>query len=211
MAFHIPFEHRQRNRQHIGPIYIGFDEPQRRPRRKFNWWGFNGLWLSLASFMTAGFLSPIPLIISLVGLRKGPRKMAIAGTFFSLLGTGLAAALIIGAISHDQHQSYVARMHRQQRELAVQLEEVKVLMADAKSELEEYRDSHDGAFPSWIDCNMLMLKYEDPWGMSLRFDADGEDFGTLRSAGADQEYDSRDDLTQRIEGETDQRVLLELD
>ncbi len=90
MAFHIPFEHRQRNRQQYGPIYIGFDVPARRPRRQFNWWGFHGLWLSLASFLTAGLLSPIPLLISLIGLRKGPgRKMAAAGTIFSVLGTGL--------------------------------------------------------------------------------------------------------------------------
>lgn len=211
MAFHIPFEHRNRNRHTIGPIYIGFDEPRRRPRRKFNWWGFHGLWMSLASFMSAGFLSPIPLLISLIGLRKGPRKMAIAGTFFSLIGTGLAAALVVGAISHDQHRAYVAKIQRQRQVMAVHVEETKELMTDATWELEEYRDTHEGSFPTWIDCNMLMIKYEDPWGQSLRFDADGEDFGTLRSAGPDQEFDSDDDFTQRIEGQTDQRVLLELD
>ncbi len=207
MAFHIPFEHRNRNRNHIGPIYIGFDEPARRPRKKFNWWGFHGLWLSLVSFLSAGFLSPISLIISLVGLRrKGARKMAAAGTFFSLIGIG-TAALFISAVSHDQHQDYLRRLERQTQ---IQVDETKEMMASATEELEEYRDGHDGVFPKWVDCNMLMIKYEDPWGNSLRFDADADDYGTLRSAGADAEYDTADDLTVRVEGQTDRSVLLGL-
>lgn len=202
MAFHVPFE--QRNRKHYRPIYIGFDVPARRPRKKFNWWGFNGLWLSLASFLSAGLLSPIPLLISLVGLRKGPgRKMALAGTFFSILGTGLFLSIVFGSISHEKHQHYVAKLKQQKLVVANQVETTESMIAVASQELEEYRDSNDGNLPNWIDCNMLMIKHEDPWGKSLRFDADADDWGTLRSAGPDFEFDSADDLTQRIEGVTD--------
>ena len=65
MAFHVPFNQRKSN-QRRGPVYIGFDPP----RRKFNWWGLHGLWMSLASLLTLGFTSPVPLLISLNGLRK---------------------------------------------------------------------------------------------------------------------------------------------
>jgi hypothetical protein len=207
MAFHIPFEHRQRNRKQYGPIYIGFDVPSPRPRRKFNWWGFHGLWLSLASFLTAGLLSPIPLIISLVGLRKGPgRKMAAAGTIFSILGTGLFLSLVFGSISHDQHRRHIAHVQHQKHVVSKQVETTEAMMEVASKELTEFRDANNGKLPNWVDCNMLMIKHEDPWGKSLRFDADAEDWGTLRSAGPDSQFDTGDDLTQRIDGQTDRET-----
>ena len=50
MPFHIPFEHRRRPQ----PVYIGFDVPQR-PKRKFNWWGFWGLFMSLGKLFDSWF------------------------------------------------------------------------------------------------------------------------------------------------------------
>ena len=212
MAFHIPFEHRNRNRQNIGPVYIGFDQPAppSRPRKKFNWWGFNGLWMSMASFVVAGFTSPLALLVSLVGLRRPGKKMAIAGTLFSLLGTGLAGSILYGVISHEHHQAYMAQVRKDRIQRTADVEETKSLLASATEELEEYRDSHDGSLPSWVDCNMLMLKYEDPWGKTLRFDATAESHGMLRSAGPDRVYETKDDLQVRVEGETERKVLLDL-
>lgn len=210
MAFHIPFEHRNRNRHHIGPIYIGFDPPAP-PRKKFNWWGFHGLWMSLASFISLGFLSPIPLLISWVGLKREGKKMAMAGTVFSLLGIGLASAVVVGGIASENHREYLSQLRHNQRVTAKKVNETEKLLVTASEELEQYSDSHDGKLPSWIDCNMLMIKYEDPWGKSLRFDADAEDWGTLRSAGADSKFDTKDDVSVRIDGETDRATLLDLD
>lgn len=207
MAFHIPFEHRQRNRRKYSPIYIGFDVPAPRPRRKFNWWGFHGLWLSLASFLTAGMLSPIPLLISLVGLRKGPgRKMAAAGTIFSILGTGLFLAIVFTSISHNQHRRHIVQLHHRRQVVVKQNGATESLIDVASKELAEHRDANKGKFPNWVDCNMLMIKHVDPWGQSLRFDADAEDWGTLRSAGPDKEFDTKDDLTKRIDGQTDRET-----
>ncbi len=94
MAYHVPFSQRPSGMsQRRPPIYIGFDEPRNFPRPKFNWWGFNGLFLCLVSF---GLLSPITLLISLVGLRRRPRKLAVAGTFFSLVGVGIMATIALG-------------------------------------------------------------------------------------------------------------------
>ena len=103
MAFHVPFSQRPSGRQHVyqGPIYIGFDEPRLVNRKKFNWWGFNGLFLF---FLSLGLLSPITLLISLVGLRRRPRKMAVAGTLFSLIGVGVMAAVITAGVTEMQQR-----------------------------------------------------------------------------------------------------------
>lgn len=199
MPFHVPFNQRHSGRRR-GPVYIGFDPP----RRKFNWWGFNGLWMSMASLLTLGFTSPVPLLISLNGLRKkkGPRKAAVAGTFFSLLGVGIAGTIVAVTIAagHSDHQRRIES--KKARVVAQQKFETKQLLADAANELESYRDSHDGLLPSIIDSNMLVIKHIDPWGESLRFDGLG-DHAIVRSAGPDKKFESNDDLMTKLEGETE--------
>lgn len=202
MAFHIPFNQRRRNRAtRPRPVYIGFDVPAARPKRKFNWWGFNGLLLSLASFVTAGFASPVSLIVSMVGLRKtkGPRKAAAAGTIFSMIGIALASAITIGLVS-----DYRAHQHRQanrmyQVQLKRNLAKLEPAMTEAVNELEEYREAN-GNLPDPIFGNMLTIKHVDPWGKELRFE-DGLTKGLVRSAGPDQTFDTRDDITKGVEGE----------
>lgn len=199
MAFHVPFNQRKSN-QRRGPVYIGFDPP----RRKFNWWGLHGLWMSLASLLTLGFTSPVPLLISLNGLRKkkGPRKAAIAGTCFSLLGVGIAGAITTVTIAeHRAHQRRQVE-RKMARAIAKQKLETKQLISVAAKELENYRDSHKGQLPSIIDSNMLVIKHVDPWGESLRFDGHG-DHAIIRSAGPDNQFESKDDVTVKLEGQTD--------
>jgi len=204
MAFHIPFNQR-RSKQQRSPVYIGFDPP----RRKFNWWGFNGLWISLVSLLTLGFTSPVPLLISLNGLRrkKGPQKAAIAGTLLSLLGVAIASSIV--ALTFASHR---ANQHRRleskaARIVAKQKSETQQLIAVATDELETYRDSHGGTLPSIIDSNMLVIKHIDPWGESLRFDGHG-DHAIIRSAGPDNQFESNDDVTVKLNGNTDQHDRL---
>lgn len=199
MAFHVPFNQRRSNRGR-SPIYIGFDPP----RRKFNWWGFNGLWMSMMSLLTLGFTSPVPLLISLNGLRKkkGPRKAAVAGTFLSLLGVGIAGTIVAVTMAahHQDHQRRIESKNA--RIVAQQKSKTKQLIAVATDELRTYRDSHDGQLPSIIDSNMLVIKHVDPWGESLRFDGHG-DHALIRSAGPDKTFESNDDVTVRLEGKTE--------
>jgi hypothetical protein len=191
MPYHIPFEHRRSQ-----PVYIGFEAPKR-PRRKFNWWGFWGLFMSLGSFLTAGFASPLALLVSLNGMRKkkGPRKAAAAGTALSILGTLLAGSIVAFAVNEDQ--AYNQR--RQQREIAVQVEETQVAIAIAERELDEFREDA-GYLPNGIDGNMLMLKHTDAWSKEIRYDAESTP-ALLRSAGPDQTYNTDDDVTSEVEGE----------
>lgn len=199
MAFHVPFNQRPSGRRK-GPVYIGFDPP----RRKFNWWGFNGLWISMFSLLTLGFTSPFPLLISLNGLRKkkGPRKAAVVGTFLSLLGIGIASTIVALTIAADQRDHQRQIKFKEARAVAKQKTETRHLIGLAAGELETYRDSHDGQLPSIIDSNMLVIKHVDPWGESLRFDGHG-DHAIIRSAGPDRKFESNDDVTVQLKGKTE--------
>ena len=201
MAFHIPCNQRRSSNNRQSPVYIGFD----RAKRKFNWWGFHGLWMSLFSLLTLGFTSPVPLLVSLNGLRKkkGPRNAAVAGAVFSLIGVAMAGMIVEATM--EAHQ---AKNQRQiARTVAKQKNVTKQMIAVAVKELKTYRDSHDGQLPSIIDCNMLVIKHVDPWGESLRFDGHG-DHGIVRSAGPDLKFESGDDVEVKIEGDTDRNEQL---
>ena len=196
MPYHIPFEHRRPPQ----PVYIGFDAASR-PRRKLNWWGFWGLLMSLGSFLTAGFASPLALMVSLNGMRKkkGPRKAAAVGSIFSLLGIMLAGSIVTLAVSQESAIRQNRQQRRLQQEVAAQVEETQVAIAIAERELDEFREEA-GYLPSGIDGNMLMLKHTDAWGKEIRYDA--ESFpASLRSAGPDQTYNTDDDVTSEVEGE----------
>lgn len=205
MPYHIPFEHRRRPQ----PVYIGFDVPQR-TKRKFNWWGFWGLLMSMGSFLTAGFASPLSLLVSLNGMRKvkGPRKAATAGTVFSLLGIMLAGSIVTYAVHEDaaHRQRYLDR--QRQEAIAAQVEETQVAIAIAERELDEFRED-TGYLPGGIDGNMLMLKHVDAWGTEIRYDAELVP-ATLRSAGPDMAYNTDDDVTSEVEGQTETQAAIQV-
>lgn len=204
MAFHIPFEHRHRGQ----PIYIGFDVPPI-PRRRWNWWAFFGFGLSLFSFLTVGFLSPIALLLNLVGLRKEPRRLARAGLVLSLVGMALAGSMIALAVRSGQHVQAVRQQHRQQMVNAEMAERTKSVLATAEAEFAEYAALNSGNLPGWIDANMVAIKHKDGWGESLRFDVE-QDGAKLRSAGPDRRFDTGDDLHRQVEGKCSRRLNEEI-
>jgi len=204
MAYHVPFNQRH-SAQHSGPVYIGFDVSAPTPRPAFNWWGFHGMWMSLASLLTAGFLSPISLIISLIGLRRPGKIMATLGMLTSLGGIAIASLIVLAGLA-ARHEFV---QHQIEKTVSRQVVETKALLATAASEIVEFRDSHAGQLPDEIDANMLVIKHVDPFGESLRFEAE-DGFGVVRSAGPDRKFDSADDVTKRIDGKTDRKSGLPL-
>ncbi len=206
MAFHVPYSQRHRP----GPIYIGFDEPPRFQRRQTNWWGFNGLLLAIASLFTCGLLAPISLLVSLIGLRRRPRKAAIAGTMISLVSLGMIMSMVfVAATEESRHQARVERV-RHSRQVAKQVDECRDLLQAATVELGNYRDEHDGVLPDAIDGNVLVIKFVDPWGQELRYE-ESVDGALVRSAGPDKKFDTTDDVTMPVEGKIDNQPLLPLD
>lgn len=194
MAFHIPFEHRHRGQ----PIYIGFDVPPV-PRRRWNLWGFFGFGLSLFAFLTAGFLSPLALVLNLIGLRREPRGLAKAGTVLSLLGMALAGGVILLAVNADRQAYARHERHRQQAHNRQLAEQTSLTLKRAEAEFREFAAVNAGHLPAWIDANMVAIKHKDGWGESLRFDLE-KDGAKLRSAGPDHQFDTGDDLLLKVEG-----------
>lgn len=209
MPFHIPFNRRaSASAQVLEPVYIGFERPQP-PRQKFNWWGFNGMWMSLVGLLSAGFLSPVPLLVSLIGLRRPGKKMAFAGTVVSLAGVVLATSLVFGGIAKARHHQQVRQVAHQQAEVRREIKQTQNLLGLATEELVEYRDLNQGDLPSDIDANMLVIKHVDPWGEVLRYDAE-IGHGVVRSAGPDRKFDSKDDVVSKVKGTTERAALLNL-
>ena len=206
MAFHVPYSQRQTN----SPVYIGFETPRVRPRKRSNWWGLGGLLLSIGGLFTCGFFSPVAFLISLVGLGRGPRGTAIAGTVISLAGMGIAASLVFGSINNQMQRREIARQKIDAKEFMHEVKQGEKLLASAVSELEGFRDEHQGSLPEAIDGNMLVIKYKDPWDQELRYD-EGVNRATIRSAGPDNCFDTEDDLTRQIQGDTDYEPLLPVD
>lgn len=205
MAFHIPFEHRHRGQ----PIYIGFDAPPPRPRRRWNWWGFFGFGLSLLALPTAGLLSPVALLLSLIGMRRQPRRLATAGAVLSGLGTLMLAGLITAGVTAHQRHEQAREANRNAQRNRVNVSKTSDTMKVALAEFKEFSEANQGNLPAWIDANMVAIKHKDAWGESLRFDVES-DGAKLRSAGADRKFDTRDDVITKVDGQVDRRTLHDL-
>ncbi len=63
-----------------------------------NLMGLIGFILSLVAFITCGILSPIALIVSVIGLFKPPRGFAVAGTILSLIGSVFLLLVGLGTV-----------------------------------------------------------------------------------------------------------------
>lgn len=202
MAFHVPFDHRRR----MQPIYIGFDMPAP-VKRQFNWWGFWGFGFSIMSLMTAGFLSPLALLVNLVGMRRRPRKLATAGLVISIIGSLMLTGIVTTAIASHRHREHRVRAHHEAVLVQSQVKDTQKVLAQAQSEFDEYRDANQGKLPAWIEANMVAIKHTDAWGQSIRFDPENG-FAQLRSAGPDQIFDTRDDVLVKVKGQSDRATLL---
>ncbi len=204
MPYHIPFEKRNR------PVYIGFDQPARPTRRSWNWWGFWGFVMAIGSFAVAGFASPLAFLVSANGLRKskGPRKLAVAATGLSLAGVMLASLIVASVANEGQRHRFATLQLEQQHQVEVQRADANLQIVEARQEIQRYQKA-EGVLPTGIEGNVLLVKYADPWGQSLRFEP-GTGGAIVRSAGPDQEFDSSDDLVSTIKGEVQNNSRIEL-
>ena len=202
MPFHVPFEHRNQSARKLGPIYIGFDQPvsiQKR-RKRFNWFAFSGLLTALISPLTLFIIGPLSLVLSLIGLRRGPRGMALVALVLSLISTSLLS-LGIFAISHKRHSAHV--QHRQRQVVAEnkeQTEKTQMILETAEDEFRVFRSEHDHQLPSLEAGMMMTVRHNDGWGNPLRYGIDEEGCSIL-SAGIDGEFDTQDDLKVSLSGQ----------
>ena len=190
MPYHIPFEHRRRG----APIYIGFETIPPRPRRPFNGWG-------LASFavlgLSLGALAPVAFLMGLVGLRKRPRTLATFSTVVSGAITGLMALAFVGAVHHAHERHARHESARVARRNAEKVAATRILLENATDDFAEFALDHDGQFPSQYEGMLLAVQHQDAWKNDLRYDIESGKC-LLRSAGADQTFDSRDDVVHEV-------------
>ena len=206
MAYHVPFSQRQNQR----PVYIGFEPPAPQPIKRTNWWGISGLMVSIGGLLTCGLFAPFGLLISLIGLGRGPRKAAIAGTILSLVGMSITASIDTGSINHQRLRHQQRSEAKQAIILSQQVKQGEQKLLTALADLKSYRTQNEGALPEAIDGNLLMIRHKDPWGQELRYEVEINQ-ATVRTAGPDGDFDTPDDLTTRIKGDTDSEPLLPFD
>jgi hypothetical protein len=145
-------------------------------RSQTNGLGIAGFIVSLVGVFTC-VLSPVGLILSLVGLRKHPRGFAIAGSIIGGIGTLILGIFAVALLGNPEALGMVKTVFP---------------LSKAQMIIEEHRQAND-ALPSEEEGNRLIEHLEDGWGNPLRYELDGE-YYDIRSAGPDGEFGTDDDF-----------------
>lgn len=150
--------------------------------------GLVGFILSMSGIV-CGITFPIGLIVSLAGIGKEPKGLAIAGTIIGALGTLMYVAIVVmyGAVIAACIGFGAAAMQP--------IIETETALNNAERQIEEYQFEND-QLPTEAEGNQLIAELEDGWDNGLRYELtdEGEDF-LIRSAGPDGEFDTLDDET----------------
>lgn len=168
---------------------VAWKHPHEAPKE--NYLGLVGFIVSVVSLVfTFGFLSPIGLLFSLLGLFSRPRGYAIAGVIMGLLGSLIPLSLAIMfflAVAVGAPMMQVVL-----QEVGDSLATGAVVM-DAKKRIEEYR-AENQRLPEGIEGNKLVAEYKDAKGNSVRYEITPEGYA-IRSAGKDGKFETEDDVT----------------
>lgn len=167
-----------------------YGQPETYTAKRSNGLGLAGFITSLVGLASCGIISPIALLLSFFALFKAPRGFAFAG--FVLGGIG---SLWIALLAAWTGAIVGAPMFA-----AFNIPEVStgVRIAFSAGMVEEYHKQH-GAFPDAKEWQKLVdtawFKMADGWDKA--FDYSLLDDGTyeIRSAGADGEFNTDDDMT----------------
>lgn len=165
-----------------------FDGPGPGPTAQGNTMGLVGFILSLVGLLSCGLLCPVGLVLSIIGLKREPRGLAVAGTVIGGIGSlgivigvlffGAMIAACGGAIAAGGGFKSFSDM------LVIQ------------QEVERYQ-SANGTLPSAMNqlTGVPQASLTDSWGTPyiLTLSADGKSL-ELRSAGADKAMNTTDDL-----------------
>lgn len=161
------------------------DKSLRPPVNSLGIWGF---FVSLFGLVfTLGAISPIGLLLSMLGMLYPRRGFAVAGLIVGMIGTGLITAIVgTATIAAEAYHHYAHEVPQIEQTLA-KLDDAIVVIETKRSE--------QGELPGGVDGNKLVLPITDAWEQSLRYEP--EDSGSsyaVRSAGPDQQFDTADDL-----------------
>ncbi|PHS11415.1 MAG: hypothetical protein COA78_09840 [Blastopirellula sp.] len=154
--------------------------------KETNTMGLVGFIFSLVGFISCGLLSPIALLVSLIGLLKAPRGFAIAGSAISLLGT-----IFLGTIGYGLVMTYLFVSAGVNATLQVGSIE------NARQEIRTYIEENDSLPAS--DVGQALL---DKTRTSVRYKLTNDDpengTATMTYHGADWQFDTEDDYTEEF-------------
>lgn len=158
--------------------------PRRRSHNLMGAWGFG---ISLFGLLfTFGLLCPLGFLISFFGMFSPKRGLAMAGLILGGLGSLFVAAgigtLAIAANTFHHYRVEVPKIAKTHD-----------VLNTACVEIETYRQEN-GNLPEGIEGNKLVLKFEDAFGNSVRYEPEDNGNYGIRSAGLDGKFDTDDDL-----------------
>ena len=148
--------------------------------------GLAGFITSILGLVSCGVLSPVGLLLSLIGLTKQPRGFAVAGTVIGLIGTVFLALMGVGIVLGILG---IGAGVKALKEYASTHEQAMKLYVD----LEQQRAQSAGKTLDATTATALAAKYTDGWGTPLRADV-AAGVVTVISAGRDKSFDTNDDL-----------------
>lgn len=148
--------------------------------------GTAGFVVSLIGLLSCGFLSPIGLLLSLIGLKRQPRGLATAGAVIGGIGSiGLVVALVVGFGAIASMMGFAVVMQKQV--------ETHAALQQADVQIEQYRAEHENALPETDEGQALIAECTDGWGNALKYERKGEEFDLI-SAGPDGRFGTPDDV-----------------
>jgi hypothetical protein len=154
--------------------------------------GLAGFIVSCAGLCTGGFLCPIGFVLSLVGLRKEPKGLAIAGVVIGALGSLLAIVIVAILFIGTRLEKTVLRDAGGSGLLAAEaLTGTAIAQAQQAIEMDRVEK---GRLPETDAGNALIAPLKDGWQRAMRYEKTGDEF-LIRSAGPDGEFGTVDDPT----------------
>ena len=155
------------------------------PPQPSNGLGVAGFIIALIGLVSCGFLAPLGLILSAVGLRKEPRGLAIAGTVISLISFipliifgGTIFAFVVGVLGLSSVLSVQIANQSSAREAATIIESQR---------------AGNQSLPSDSVGTASIAGKVDFWKTPLHYQREGRTFEII-SAGADKQFGTADDV-----------------
>jgi hypothetical protein len=156
------------------------------PEKPSNGLGVAGFVVSLVGLIfTCGVLCPIGLILSLFGLRKEPKGLAIAGAVIGGLGT--VFLVLVGAGFAATYLGFKKIAEKSGGDVPTTL-----TMTMAVATINQHR-ADKGGLPDEENGNALIAPFKDSAGRALRYERRDAGF-VVRGVGKDGKFDTPDDV-----------------
>lgn len=152
--------------------------------------GMTGFILSITGLVVcAGFICPIGLVMSMIALGKEPRGFAIAGTIIGLLGSLMAASILLVAFGTVGNGWAIQNMFNTNMVTHNN-------MYAATVEIDQYYTNNNQTLPDEPTGTSLMANHVDEWGTSFKYVPTSQHGGDydLISAGPDLQFNTNDDI-----------------